>query len=248
MLRQQHLCHFLFFKCKQWPPNATSLRLLFLKAGLEREAPSFTYKLAFQSLITAIVSHERHKMVMPLGTQLTPVLSHPILPITPWWEPAISGQTYYLQCDRVLLPQNGGFDFPQWRLITVAVAAAAFPRSESRPAPEGKRAAPFQFFVLSLVSFIQLTDGFKKKTDQQTQNSLGTRLFFFFFSCTKQTHTKVSRAVTGCRTQNTPQTAELIITQMSRTSVSTCREFLLEGFFFCFVLFWFFFYEEGTKL
>lgn len=151
-----------FFQCEQKRPNATSLQADF-RSRLENETSSFTYKLAFQLLITAIVSHERHKMVMPLSAQLTPLLSHPIYPSLPTVGACHCWQTYYLQYDRALLPQNGGFDFPQWHLITVAVLQLAFPRSESRPEPEAK-SCTFSVFVRSLVSFIQLTDGIK--TDQ----------------------------------------------------------------------------------
>ena len=73
-------------------------------------------------------------------------------------------------------------------------AAAAFPGSESRPEPEGKRAAPFFFFsvfVLSLVSFKQLTDGLKKKkkrTDQHKQEQSGDTPVFFVFMHKTNTH------------------------------------------------------------
>lgn len=74
----------------------------------------------------------------------------------------------------VLLPRNGGFDFPQWHLIT---AAALQPHSPgvSHGYGQRQRAAPSRFFVLLLVSFVQLTDTVKAQRQQSR-----TRLIFQF--------------------------------------------------------------------
>lgn len=80
-----------------------------LKAGWRKGTPSFTFKLAFHRLITAIVSHERHKMAEALSAQLTPGAITPNLPISPPVGACHRCQTYYLQYDREPLPWNGGF-------------------------------------------------------------------------------------------------------------------------------------------
>lgn len=59
------------FSCEQWQMPQVYRHIL-------KETPSFTSKLAFHHLITTIVLHERHKMAMPLSTQLTSVHSHPV--------------------------------------------------------------------------------------------------------------------------------------------------------------------------
>lgn len=81
-------------------------------------------------------------------------------------------QTYYLQYDRVLLRQNGGFDFPQWHLITVTAL-----QLHSSEVSHGQRqsAAPFSFYALACLA--HTVDRWLKK-NRPTQVVSDTPVFY----------------------------------------------------------------------
>lgn len=118
---------------------------------------SFTHKLAFQHLITVIVLHERHKMANQPRCS-QPQSTQSVAEWKVWFSP-----------------------LPSYRGLS---AAAAFSRSESRL---GAKCCTSSLFMLSLVSFSQLTDGIK--TDRHKQWHAWFFLFFFWSNKKKQTKT-----------------------------------------------------------
>lgn len=146
-------------QCEQWQSNAASIQSHF-KSRVDNETRSFTYKLAFHRLITAIVLNQRRRMVMPRSRQLT--LSHPVYPSIPGESlPSLADILFTVWSSAAALEWR--FDFPQWHLITVAEMQLHSP-GVSHGQSQRQRAAPFSFIHL-LGSLIQLTDC-KKQTNK----------------------------------------------------------------------------------
>lgn len=136
---------FHFAQCEQWQSNAASIQSHF-KSRVDNETRSFTYKLAFHRLITAIVLNQRRRMVMPRSRQLTPVLSHPVYPSIPGESlPSLADILFTVWSSAAALEWR--FDFPQWHLITVAELQLHSP-GVSHGQSQRQRAAPFSFIHL----------------------------------------------------------------------------------------------------
>lgn len=94
----------------------------------------------------------------------------------------------------MLLPQNGGFDFPHWHVIVVTALQLHSPGLSHGPGPEAK-SCTFLFFVLSPLSFIQQTNKDDPKKKTHTESS-GTHLLNVKGKEKKQVHEKkVKRAI-----------------------------------------------------